>query len=54
MERKALNECVDAVKSAEEDNRNSLGIALSVIRVLRDFELLNKKKLYGSLSTKSN
>ena len=54
MERKALNECVDAVKYAEETDCNNLGIALSVIRILRDFDLLNKKELYGSFSTKNN
>ena len=54
MDKDALNECVDAVVSAEENNKNGLGIVLAVIRTLRDFELLNKKELYGSFSTKSN
>ncbi len=50
----ALNKCVDVVTSAKENNCNDLGVALSVIRVLRDFQLLDKNKLYGSFSTKSN
>lgn len=47
MDPDALTECVDAVKYAEENNKNELGIALSVIRILRDFELLNKEKFYA-------
>ena len=54
MNKNALNECINAVVSAEENNKNGLGIALAVIRTLRDFELLNKKELYGSFSTKNN
>ena len=54
MDKNALNECVDAVVSAEENNKNGLGIALAVIRTLRDFELLDKKELYGSFSTRRN
>ena len=54
MDKNALNECVDAVKYAEENNKNELGVVLSVIRILRDFELLNKRELYGSFSTKNN
>jgi hypothetical protein len=54
MDKNALNECVDAVVSAEENNKNGLGIVLAVIRTLRDFELLNKRELYGSLNTKNN
>ena len=54
MNKDALNECIDAVKFAEENNKNELGVALSVIRILRDFELLNKRELYGSISTRRN
>jgi hypothetical protein len=53
MDKDALTECVDAVRYAEENNKNELGVALSVIRILRDFELLNKRELYGSLNTKN-
>lgn len=54
MDKDALNECVDAVVSAEQNNKNGLGIVLAVIRTLRDFELLNKRELYGSLNTENN
>ena len=54
MDKDALTECVDAVRYAEENNKNELGVALSVIRILRDFELLNISELYGSFSTKNN
>ena len=53
MDQDALSECVDAVRYAEENNKNDLGVVLSVIRVLRDFELLNKEELYGSYNTKN-
>lgn len=54
MDKDALFECIDAVKYAEENGKNELGIVLSVIRILRDFELLNKRELYGSLNTENN
>ncbi len=54
MDKDALTECVDAVRYAEENDKNELGVVLSVIRILRDFELLNKRELYGSLNTKNN
>ena len=54
MDKDALTECVDAVRYAEENDKNELGVVLSVIRILRDFELLNKRELYGSVSTKNN
>ena len=54
MDKDALNECIDAVKFAEENNKNELGITLSVIRILRDFQLLDKKNFYGSFSTRNN
>ena len=53
MDKDALTECVDAVRYAEENDKNELGVVLSVIRILRDFELLNKRELYGSLNTKN-
>jgi len=44
MEQEDLTKCVDAVKNMKESGRNDLGIALGVIRALRDGGYLNMEK----------
>lgn len=44
MEQEHLKSVVDAVKYMRESGRNDLGVALGVIRALRDNELLNMSK----------
>jgi hypothetical protein len=44
MEKDALEACKQAVKWGNETGRNELGIALAVIRALRDHNLLDMKK----------
>ena len=44
IDSRALDDCVDAVKYADENNRNELGVALSVIRALRSYRLLDETK----------
>jgi len=44
LDDKIINECKEAVQSAIKTNRNELGIALALIRVLRDNDLLNLEK----------
>ncbi len=44
MDTKALNACKEAVKWGKDTGRNEFGIALAVIRALRDHELLDMEK----------
>lgn len=44
MKKEDLTKCVEAVDWGKETGRNSLGIALAVIRVLRDTDNLNMEK----------
>ena len=44
MEQEDLTKCVDAVKNMKETGRNDFGIALGVIRALRDGGYLNMEK----------
>lgn len=44
MDEEALYKCIDAVKWAEENNRNAYGTALAVIRALRDTGYLDMEK----------
>ena len=44
IELRALDDCVNAVKYADENNKNELGVALSVIRALRSYRLLDETK----------
>ena len=44
IDSRALDDCVNAVKYADENNRNELGVALSVIRALRSYRLLDETK----------
>jgi len=41
MKTKHLEDVVEAVKAMREDRRNDLGIALAIIRSLRDNNLLD-------------
>ncbi|NBV51323.1 hypothetical protein EBR78_08920, partial [bacterium] len=45
MDSKIVDACVNAVKESIESNRNELGIALAVIRALRDNDCLSLEKL---------
>lgn len=44
MSQDALNACIQAVEWGRETGRNDLGIALAVIRALRDNNLLDDDK----------
>jgi hypothetical protein len=44
MDNEDLTKCVDAVKNMKETGRNDFGIALGVIRALRDGGYLNMEK----------
>jgi len=44
MDKEDLTKCIEAVDWGKETGRNSLGIALAVIRALRDTDNLNMEK----------
>jgi len=50
MEIEDLQKCIDAVKWGRENNRNDFGIALAVIRALRDTGYLNMKAFKDQVS----
>ena len=47
MDSDVVNLCIDAVEDSISGNKNELGIALAVIRTLRDSGMLRKNRLNG-------
>ena len=47
MDEDALADCEDAIRWAEDTDRNELGAVLAVIRALRQHELLDMSKFRG-------